>query len=335
MATGDALRRLLVAHAASDEQAFRDAALSLIGEERGRNHRLLADDLERILLSRPTAVPSNRPRDFPAAGRELAGIPRDRDRGLPLVRVETPDVSWHRLILPDQEERRLKRIVDENRREDLLAAAGLKPTRTMLFVGPPGTGKTMSARVLATALGAPLYVVRFDALVSSLLGETAANLARVFDFLDKTHGVVLFDEFDAVAKERADETEHGELKRVVNALLQLMDAYSGSSLLIAATNHDRLLDSAIWRRFESVVRFPLPAFEDRVLLLRRFLGGLRHDDSALGEVAEQSEGLSGADLEGIAKYAARTAALELGNGIGRRELAGALREFQMRSGNTA
>lgn len=325
MATGDTLRRLLAAHAADDDDAFRSAAFTLISEERGRNHRLLADDLERLVLAEPRIG-----RRADPAGKLLT-VPRDRDRGLPLVRVERPDVAWSRLILDERMQRRLKRLIDEYRREDILMAAGLRPTRTALFVGPPGTGKTLAAHVLATALDYPLYLVRFDAIVSSLLGETAANLVRVFDFLEQARGVVLFDEFDAIAKERADESEHGELKRVVSALLQLMDAYTGSSLLIAATNHDGLLDSAVWRRFELVVRFRLPAPQDRILMLRRFLAGARIEDRDLQDVARRTEGASGADLNRIAVYAARSAALNLGTRVGASEFKGALEEFARRA----
>jgi SpoVK/Ycf46/Vps4 family AAA+-type ATPase len=328
MATGDTLRRLLAAYAAADEGAFRSAAFRLIGEERQRNHRLLADDLERIVLSKPTVgARSNRGSQL---GGPLPTIPRDRDRGLELIRVENPEVPWHRLILADRELRRLKRLVDEQRGEHLLAAAGMRPTRTVLFVGPPGTGKTLAARVLASDMGYPLYVVRFDAIVSSLLGETAANLARVFDFLESARGVVLFDEFDAVAKERADESEHGELKRVVNALLQLMDAYAGSSLLVAATNHEGLLDSAIWRRFETVIRFRLPSRQDRVLMLRRFLNGIEYEMPALESVATKTEGASGSDLERIATYAARTSALQSSRRVEAREFSAALDEYVRR-----
>lgn len=329
MATGDILRRLLGAHSDDDEEAFRSAAFALIGEERANNHRLLADDLERIVLSKPTRA---RPNGKSARSLEasLPAIPRDRDRGLALVRMETPDVPWHRLILPEDDIRRLKRIAEEHQRQGQLMSAGVRPTQSVLLVGPPGTGKTLAARVLASSLGFAMYTVRFDAIVSSLLGETAANLARVFEFLDQVTGVVLFDEFDAVAKERSDESEHGELKRVVNALLQLMDAYRGSSVLIAATNHQALLDSAVWRRFESIVYFRIPARQDRVLMLRRFLGGTDYDEHIVEAVAEQTSGASGADLQAVATYAARSAALEMSSRIQPHHLREALAEYHRR-----
>lgn len=328
MATGDTLRKLIAAHNAEDDEGFRVAAQDLIQSERQNNHRLLADDLERLVLAKPRGT---RVGVGPGTRGPLTALPRDRERGLPLIAAHEAEVAWHRVVLPEDVLGRLRRLTDEYRREGLLVSAGLLPTRTALFVGAPGTGKTMAARAIATELGYPLFVVRFDAIVSSLLGETAANLSKVFQFLESARGVVLFDEFDAVAKERSDETEHGELKRVVNALLQMMDGYKGSSLLIAATNHDKLLDSAIWRRFELVVHFPLPSPQDRELMLRRFLGGTYHDEASLRRVAQSTTGASGADLERIAIYAARSAALHQDNTIAYHHLADAVHEFKQRS----
>ena len=127
--------------------------------------------------------------------------------------------------------------------------------RRVLMFGPPGSGKTSAAEGLAAELGIPLVVVRLDSLISSYLGETASNLRRVVDYAARAPFVVLFDEFDAIGRNRDDPQEHGELKRVVNAFLQMIEAYSGTSLLLAATNHEQLLDPALWRRFDDVIEF--------------------------------------------------------------------------------
>jgi SpoVK/Ycf46/Vps4 family AAA+-type ATPase len=161
---------------------------------------------------------------------------------------------------------------------------------------------------LASALDVPLATVRFDAVVSSYLGETAANLRRVFDFIGKHELVVLFDEFDAIGKDRDDPVEHGELKRVVNSLLQLIDASKTQSVLIAATNHELLLDSAVWRRFDAVLEFRLPSHQERILLLRLFLRGF--SGSVRPEsLAKHLVGATGADIERVCLAAARTAVL--------------------------
>ena len=145
------------------------------------------------------------------------------------------------------------------------------------LTGPSGCGKTTAAEALAAELGLPLVVIRLDAVVSSYLGETAANLGKVFEFLVKGQYVALFDEFDALGKERSDVSEHGELRRVVNAFLQMMDAYRGRTILVAATNHEQLLDSALWRRFDEVLLFERPNTEQLRRLLAVKLRPVRHD----------------------------------------------------------
>jgi SpoVK/Ycf46/Vps4 family AAA+-type ATPase len=307
MPTGDLLRKLLVAHATNDDGLFREAAHGLINEERAKHHRLLADDLERI-LERSNGSPISRRGVVRSL---LPEVPRDRERGLPLVGVTAPETTWSQLVVPEAEERLLRDIVDQHKREDHLRTAGLRPVRRVLFVGPPGCGKSLTARVLASALEYPLVTVQIAGLVSSYLGETAANLSRVFEFLRAGRYVVLFDEFDAIARSRDDPTEHGEIKRVVNALLQSLDGDDSRNLLIAATNHESVLDNAVWRRFELFLAFSYPAEDARRDILRVFLRGFEMDERILASVASRSDGMSGGDLEVLAVGAARRAVLSL------------------------
>lgn len=314
MLNGDILRGLLESWAQGDDSSFRETAEKIIQSEREKNHRLLADDLERILRSRASAkakLTSRKP--------DLI-LPKDQEKGLPLLDISYPDEDWERLVLAPKKIEVLRPITNEHTFADRLAEAGLKPRRRLLFYGPPGCGKTLAARVLAGVLGIPLITVRFDSLISSYLGETAANLRKIFDFIRNGHFVVLFDEFDAVGKDRSSEFEHGELKRVVNTLLQLMDSYDGVSLLIAATNHETLLDHAIWRRFETILEFAPPTEQERILLLRLFLRGFKTTDSDLKNIAKNSKGLSGADLELIALQAARQAVLDNRSEIAKADL---------------
>ena len=153
-------------------------------------------------------------------------------------------------------------LVEQYRRQDLLRSYGLKPSSKILFCGPPGCGKTVAAEAVAKALYLPLFLVRFDAVVSSFLGETAANLRKLFDFSISQPMVLLFDEFDAIGKHRMADDEHGEIKRVINSFLQMLDGYRGDALIIAATNHQGLLDPALWRRFDEVVLFDFPKPKD-------------------------------------------------------------------------
>ena len=183
---------------------------------------------------------------------------------------------------------------------------GMKAAGKVIFFGPPGCGKTLAAEVVAFELDRPLAIVRLDALVSSFLGETAANLRKVFDFIALHPFVVLFDEFDAIGKERGDSDNHGELRRVVNAVLQMMDSYEGRSLIIAATNHERILDSAIWRRFDESIEFPLPDVEQLKEILTLKLRGVRRQfDIDDKEVLNEFKGKSGADVERVIRRAAK------------------------------
>jgi SpoVK/Ycf46/Vps4 family AAA+-type ATPase len=176
----------------------------------------------------------------------------------------------------------------------------------------------------------PLITVRLDAVISSFLGETAANLRRVFEFVERGQWIVLFDEFDAIGKERDNPFEHGELKRVVNSLLQLMDAYHGDSLLIASTNHEGSLDSAVWRRFDAVIAFSKPTMQDRLIMLRMFLRGFHHSDGNLESTAKKLAGATGADLERVAIEAVRHAILDGRKSVEQSDLSYALSEFQER-----
>jgi MoxR-like ATPase len=302
-AQGDILRQLLRGYSQRNDRLFRSAAELLIQDERAKNHRLLADDLERILVNGAA-----RPLDRRSVGNAY-DLPRDRERGFPLLDVTAFEYGWERLVVSPRALATLQQVELEYRRRDVLATAGLRPKQRLLFYGPPGCGKTLAAQVLASVLSCPLVTVRFDAVVSSYLGETAANLRRVFEFIQRGEWVVLFDEFDALGKDRDNPFEHGELKRVVNSLLQLIDAFQGESLLIAATNHEHLLDRALWRRFDAVVRFPLPTEQDRVLLLRLFLRSFDTSQLNLLTLAHRLRGASGSDVQWLAVEGARRAVL--------------------------
>lgn len=269
MPTGKLLRQLIRSGAEGDLEVFRGVAEQVIAAEREKRHHLLANDLERILYGRNRSVPS------PALQHLIASVPKDHERGFPLLSVRDPVRGLDDVVLSDGNISSLMGLLREHSRGDLLRAHGLRPTDRILFCGPPGCGKTLTAEVIANELGRPLAIVRTDTVVSSFLGETAANLRRVFEFAAGSPLVTLFDEFDALGKEREDVSEHGELRRVVNAVLQMLDAYEGRSIIMAATNHEGMLDSAIWRRFEEVLFLEPPSRSELHRLLAVKLRGLR------------------------------------------------------------
>lgn len=308
MANGNLLRQLVRSGADGDVDAFRGIAKKVIAEERQKRHHVLADDLESILDGRPA-----KPRS--AASRRLASaVPHDHERCMPLLAVQEASRCLEDVVLSPTNLSLVKRIVRENHRDDVLRAYGLRPSDRVLFCGPPGCGKTLTAEVIAHELGRPFVVVRTDSVVSSFLGETAANLRRVFDFIAAQPTVALFDEFDALGKERDDATEHGELRRVVNAVLQMFDAYEGRSVVIAATNHEGMLDTAIWRRFEEIlVLGPSTRAQVRKLLEVKLRGVRRRFD--LDELVASGifDGASQADVERVLRRAMKEMVL-LGNG---------------------
>ncbi len=300
MTTGELIRRMVLAHATHDDAGFNSAVRDLIEEERRKNHTIFARELERILAngngSRPEIAGV-----LASLDREFGNVPKDKDRAADLLEIVEPQRTIDDLVLRSPTAGALSRVTQENRQAELLHAHGLAPARRILFHGPSGCGKTAAAEALATALYQPLVLVRFDAVVSSYLGETAANLRRVFDFVQGRPMVLFFDEFDAIAKRRDDADEHGELKRVVNSFLQMLDRSRGDALMIAATNHEQMLDPAIWRRFDTVVPFALPSAEEIVQLLLRLWRQVQLAPGVVvSSVAEVLCGQSHADVERFA-----------------------------------
>ena len=305
MSNGKLLRQLIRSGAEGDPDAFRGVAKQVIAEERQKQHHLLANDLETILYGR-SQTPSS-----PALRNLTATIPEDRERGIPLLSVHEPVRGLEDVVLSPENLSAVKEILREHNREEVLRAHGLRPSDRVLFCGPPGCGKTLTAEVIASELGRPLAIVRTDSVVSSFLGETAANLRKVFDFVAASPMVALFDEFDALGKEREDASEHGELRRVVNAVLQMLDAYEGRSLIIAATNHEGMLDSAIWRRFEEVLILKPPTVAQLRRLLSVKLRGVRREFS-IEDVASRGwfKGATHADVERVLRRALKEMVLQ-------------------------
>jgi AAA+ superfamily predicted ATPase len=254
MARSDLLVNLVKSSASGDNHAFRRTVEAIVAEERAKQHNIVADRLERALHTgngngamsltpRPNQEATARARDFVA---EV--VPRRR---------------LDELVLPEITALAAHQLIEEQQRASLLRSHSLEPRHRVLLVGPPGNGKTTVAEAIAESLAVPFFVVRYEMMIGSFLGETAGRLKRVFDYARTTPCVLFFDEFDAVGKERGDTHETGEIKRVVTSLLMQIDELPSYVVVVAATNHAELLDRAVWRRFE--LRLTLPAPDEKQL----------------------------------------------------------------------
>jgi SpoVK/Ycf46/Vps4 family AAA+-type ATPase len=325
MSNAKLLRQLIKSGIEGDSESFKAASEAVIREEREKKHHLLANDLERLLYGERSATGRSHLRLLPA--KEL---PINKDSGLALLEERPAIRDETDIVLGDGAQSALDEVLMEHRRGDVLLAHGLQPAQRLLFCGPPGCGKTLAAEVIASALELPLVVVRLDSVISSLLGETSANLRKVFDYVSARPVVALFDEFDALSKDRGASDDHGELKRSVNAVLQMMDGYRGPSILIATTNYETLLDKAVWRRFDEVIRFEPPNLEQAKRLLALKLSGVRRnfeiDDS---KIAALFKGLSHADIERVLRRAVKDMVLCNREFLARSHLEAALaKEYQ-------
>lgn len=236
--------------------------------------------------------------------------PVDRETSVPLAEIQL--VPAHARPTPIYDETlslALNALISEWHRADALRDLGVEPSRSCLLYGPPGTGKTLTAFTLAAWLKLPVVNARIDGLVSSFLGTTARNIANLFDFANRYRCVLVLDEFDALAKMRDDPHELGELKRVVNTLLQNLDARADRGLTIAITNHEGLLDPAVWRRFQNHIRIDLPDSHTRFTMLREFLGSLDLHEDVLKMLSYVAGPRSGADLRTFADALRRSLAL--------------------------
>lgn len=301
MANAKLLRQLIKSGVQGDSASFRAASEAVIKEEREKNHHLLANDLERLLYGDQAKAPHS-VRKLHA----LSALPTNKDNGLALLEERAVVREEKDIILSDAAQSALDEILIEHNRADVLRSYGMQPAQKLLFCGPPGCGKTLAAEVIAHNLSMPLILVRLDSVISSFLGETAANLRKVFDYIASQPVIALFDEFDALTKDRGDSADHGELKRSVNAVLQMMDGYRGESILIATTNYETLLDKAVWRRFDEVVRLEMPNLEQIKRLLALKLSGIRRNfEPDDGNVASLFKGMSHADIERVLRRAVK------------------------------
>jgi SpoVK/Ycf46/Vps4 family AAA+-type ATPase len=257
MANADQIKALIKTHYEGESEKFTTTALQVAAHEAKLGHTNLADEIRKIIdkskLNRLRLKPLNQ---------NLEGL---------VLQVE-PFERLSDLIVSDKISERIQRIINEFNQVEKLKRHNLQNRRKILLSGPPGTGKTMTASIIANELDLPLYVILMDKMVTKFMGETSAKLRQVFDAIEEKQGVYLFDEFDAIGTHRGKDNDVGEMRRVLNSFLQFIERDNSESIIIAATNNLNLLDQALFRRFDDVLHYQLPSDKEKELLIKNRLG---------------------------------------------------------------
>jgi SpoVK/Ycf46/Vps4 family AAA+-type ATPase len=323
MASGDHLRALLKAYIKGDEAQFHSVAMQIAANEARAGHGKLAEELRNLIDASKVRVPQASSMPIPMA--------KPRGEVADLLSVSYPNVRLTDMVLDDTTTRILKRVLLEHKTISEIRSHGLAPRKKLLLLGPPGTGKTLTASALAGELGLPLFVVRLDRLITRYMGETAAKLRLVFDAIAQTRAVYLFDEFDSIGSERSLSNDVGEIRRVVNSFLQMVEQDTSDSLIIAATNHADMLDQALFRRFDDIIHYNLPNQERIATALKSKLSDFRSGRMGWVRLAKMAAGLSYGDLSRATEDAIKGAIIER-RAVVERDLAMAIAERQASTG---
>lgn len=297
MATAEQLKSLIRSHLSMNAEQFYASALQIAAHEARQGHCALADEIREMV---------DRARREPHAKKVIA-FPQDLSG---LIISTRPERSLSSLVVDAKLKERIERIIREFRQQGKLKRHGLSHRRKILLSGPPGTGKTMTAEVLGFELRQPLHIIQMDRLVTKFMGETAAKLRLIFDRIHDVNGVYLFDEFDAIGGERDLGNDVGEMRRVLNAFLQFIENDNSDNLIVAATNNPRLLDRALFRRFDDVLHYGFPDQASRQRLIANILGTFMDKQFPLETVAEAGEGLSHSEIDRACRDAIKLAILD-------------------------
>lgn len=282
MATAEQLKSLIRSHFGNDTQRFYTIALQVAAHEAKMGHASVAHDIRNLVDM-----------EKKKSGPKIINFPKDL-KGL--VLTEKSKTSKETLVIGKDLKERIDQLIHEYYQQDKLKSFGLSHRRKILLIGPPGTGKTMTAKVIAHELNINLHTIQVDRLVTKFMGETSAKLRQIFDLMAEEHGVYLFDEFDAIGGERTRDNDVGEMRRVLNAFLQFIEQDTSDSIVIAATNNPGLLDHALFRRFDDVLYYKNPTEDERYQLILNLLGTFKPSKLNIEKVKKSSNNLCHADI---------------------------------------
>jgi SpoVK/Ycf46/Vps4 family AAA+-type ATPase len=299
MANAEQIRALVASFAAGESERFRTIALEIAASAAVQGDERFARAIQ-SLVERSRRMPS-----MSAPPPRAVPITQPEGELAALVSASYPRVRLSDMVLSTEMQSRLERVLRENRRINDLQSHGLRARRKLLLVGPPGCGKTMTASALAGELGLPLLTVQFHVLITRYMGETAAKLHRVFEMMDVTRGVYLFDEFDIIGASRTQANDIGEARRIVNSFLKMIESDNSDSLIVAATNHVGILDDALFRRFDDVLPFSLPDGAATRRLIENVLARFHPERFNWKLLAQASKGLSHAEIVHACEDAAK------------------------------
>ncbi|MDE2468611.1 MAG: AAA family ATPase [Bradyrhizobium sp.] len=295
---------LLKSHIDGDTQQFYSTALQVAADEARQGHARIAKELRDLIdqgRSMQTSVPL----------KPAYATPISQPRGdlASMLSIDYPTIRLSNMVLDEAIRSRLERLLLEQRQSARLLAHDLRPRRKLLLTGPPGSGKTMTASAIAGELKLPLFVIRLEGVITKFLGETAQKILTLFDAMNKTQGVYLFDEFDALGAKRNSSNDIGEIRRILNSFLQLLEGDRSQSVIVCATNHPELLDRALFRRFDDSIDYRLPDDTNIESLLQSRLHLFDTADVNWCEVVAAARGLSQADVTRAAEESAKSAVL--------------------------
>jgi SpoVK/Ycf46/Vps4 family AAA+-type ATPase len=289
MATAAQIKELMKSHSDGNDDRFYTIAMQVAAAEAKKGHAQLAADL-RALVDRAKLKRSQ------VASGHIVHVAQPQGEAADLLEAVRDNRKLSDLVLDKTLTRRIQRIVDEQQNASRIRASGLRPRQRLLFTGPPGCGKTFTASALANELGVPLFVVRLDALITRYLGESLSKLRLIFDAINRTKAVYLFDEFDSIGFTREFTNDVGEMRRVLNGFLTQVEQLKSESLVIAATNFGERLDKALYRRFDDLVEFGLPGGAEAWQVIGQLLAGVRCSKLSKEKLLAAAQGLSYAEI---------------------------------------